>query len=55
MGPDSIGEGRYQPQISGGGRSPLGLGLGWNLEEAADDGVEATKRGKLLDEKLAAM
>jgi alkanesulfonate monooxygenase SsuD/methylene tetrahydromethanopterin reductase-like flavin-dependent oxidoreductase (luciferase family) len=42
-------------QISGGGRSPLGLGLGWNLEEAADHGVEATMRGKLLDEKLAAM
>ena len=33
----------------------LGLGLGWNLEEAADHGVEATMRGKLLDEKLAAM
>jgi hypothetical protein len=31
------------------------LGLGWNLEEAADHGVEATMRGKLLDEKLAAM
>jgi alkanesulfonate monooxygenase SsuD/methylene tetrahydromethanopterin reductase-like flavin-dependent oxidoreductase (luciferase family) len=31
--------------------------LGWagNLEEAADHGVEATMRGKLLDEKLAAM
>ena len=42
-------------QISGGGRLPLGLGLGWNLEEAADHGVEATMRGKLLDEKLAAM
>jgi alkanesulfonate monooxygenase SsuD/methylene tetrahydromethanopterin reductase-like flavin-dependent oxidoreductase (luciferase family) len=33
----------------------LGLGLGWNLEEAADHGVHATLRGKLLDEKLAAM
>ena len=41
-------------QISG-GRLLLGLGLGWNLEEAADHGVEATVRGKLLDEKLAAM
>jgi len=41
-------------QISG-GRLLLGLGLGWNLEEAADHGVEATMRGKLLDEKLAAM
>jgi probable F420-dependent oxidoreductase len=41
-------------QISG-GRLLLGLGLGWNVEEAADHGVEATMRGKLLDEKLAAM
>ena len=41
-------------QISG-GRLLLGLGLGWNLEEAADHGVEATMRGKLLDEKLGAM
>ena len=41
-------------QISA-GRLLLGLGLGWNLEEAADHGVEATMRGKLLDEKLAAM
>jgi probable F420-dependent oxidoreductase len=37
------------------GRLLLGLGLGWNLEEAAGHGVEATMRGKLLDEKLAAM
>jgi probable F420-dependent oxidoreductase len=41
-------------QISG-GRLLLGLALGWNLEEAADHGVDATMRGKLLDEKLAAM
>ncbi|GKU48916.1 LLM class F420-dependent oxidoreductase, partial [Mycobacterium montefiorense] len=41
-------------QISA-GRVLLGLGLGWNLEEAADHGVHATLRGKLLDEKLAAM
>jgi probable F420-dependent oxidoreductase len=41
-------------QISA-GRLLLGLGLGWNLEEAADHGVEATMRGKLLDEKLSAM
>ena len=41
-------------QISA-GRVLLGLGLGWNLEEAADHGVHATMRGKLLDEKLAAM
>ena len=41
-------------QISA-GRLLLGLGMGWNLEEAADHGVAATMRGKLLDEKLAAM
>ena len=41
-------------QISA-GRLLLGLGLGWNLEESADHGVQATMRGKLLDEKLAAM
>ncbi|WP_264992377.1 LLM class flavin-dependent oxidoreductase, partial [Mycobacterium montefiorense] len=34
-------------QISA-GRVLLGLGLGWNLEEAADHGVHATLRGKLL-------
>jgi len=33
----------------------LGLGLGWNRDESADHGVEATMRGKLLDEKLAAV
>jgi Luciferase-like monooxygenase len=37
------------------GRSILGLGFGWNLEEAADHGVDPAKRGPLLDEKLAAM
>jgi len=41
-------------QISA-GRLLLGLGLGWNLEEAATHGVLATMRGKILDEKLAAM
>jgi probable F420-dependent oxidoreductase len=41
-------------QISS-GRLLLGLGLGWNLEEAADHGVEPARRGNLLDEKLAAM
>jgi probable F420-dependent oxidoreductase len=37
------------------GRLLLGLGLGWNLEESADHGVTPAMRGKLLDEKLAAM
>jgi probable F420-dependent oxidoreductase len=37
------------------GRTLLGLGLGWNLEEAADHGIDPAKRGLLLDEKLAAM
>ncbi len=37
------------------GRVLLGLGLGWNLEEIADHGVDPATRGKLLDEKLAAM
>lgn len=37
------------------GRLLLGLGLGWNLEESADHGVKPSMRGKLLDEKLAAM
>jgi probable F420-dependent oxidoreductase len=41
-------------QISA-GRFLLGLGAGWNLEESADHGVDPAKRGKLLDEKLAAM
>jgi probable F420-dependent oxidoreductase len=37
------------------GRLLLGVGLGWNREEAADHGVDPAHRGKLLDEKLAAM
>ncbi len=37
------------------GRLLLGLGLGWNLEEIADHGINPATRGKLLDEKLAAM
>jgi probable F420-dependent oxidoreductase len=37
------------------GRLLLGLGLGWNLEEIADHRVDPATRGKLLDEKLAAM
>jgi probable F420-dependent oxidoreductase len=37
------------------GRLQLGLGLGWNLEEIADHGIDPATRGKLLDEKLSAM
>jgi probable F420-dependent oxidoreductase len=37
------------------GRLIVGVGLGWNLEEVADHGVEPSLRGELLDEKLAAM
>ncbi len=37
------------------GRLLLGLGLGWNLEEIADHDVDPRRRGKLLDEKVAAM
>src|SRR5262245_16902709 len=37
------------------GRVLLGLGLGWNLEEIADHGIDPATRGTLLDEKLAAM
>jgi probable F420-dependent oxidoreductase len=41
-------------QISN-GRFLLGIGLGWNLEEAGNHGVASGMRGRLLDEKLAAM
>jgi probable F420-dependent oxidoreductase len=37
------------------GRLLLGLGMGWNLEEIADHGIDPATRGTLLDEKLAAM
>jgi probable F420-dependent oxidoreductase len=37
------------------GRFILGLGRGWNLEEAADHGIDPSTRGRLLDEKLAAL
>ncbi|TDQ58800.1 putative F420-dependent oxidoreductase [Actinomycetospora succinea] len=38
-----------------GGRALFGVGVGWNREEAADHGVDPRRRGKVLDEKLAAM
>ena len=38
-----------------GGRTLFGVGVGWNREECRDHGVDPRKRGKVLDEKLAAM
>ncbi|MDD7939142.1 LLM class F420-dependent oxidoreductase [Actinomycetospora lutea] len=38
-----------------GGRALFGVGVGWNREEAADHGIDPRRRGKVLDEKLAAM
>ncbi|MEJ2871914.1 LLM class F420-dependent oxidoreductase [Actinomycetospora sp. OC33-EN08] len=38
-----------------GGRALFGVGAGWNREEARDHGVDPRRRGKVLDEKLAAM
>ncbi|MDL5159825.1 LLM class F420-dependent oxidoreductase [Actinomycetospora termitidis] len=38
-----------------GGRAIFGVGAGWNREEAADHGIDPRRRGKVLDEKLAAM
>lgn len=38
-----------------GGRVLLGVGAGWNKEEARNHGVVPTFRGRVLDEKLAAM
>lgn len=37
------------------GRALFGVGVGWNREEARDHGVDPRRRGKVLDEKLAAM
>jgi probable F420-dependent oxidoreductase len=37
------------------GRFILGLGLGWNLQEAADHGIDPSVRGRIVDEKLRAM
>ncbi|PVY97971.1 LLM class F420-dependent oxidoreductase [Actinomycetospora cinnamomea] len=38
-----------------GGRAMFGVGVGWNREEARDHGIDPRERGKVLDEKLAAM
>jgi probable F420-dependent oxidoreductase len=38
-----------------GGRAVFGVGVGWNREEARDHGIDPRVRGKVLDEKLAAM
>ncbi|MFF5565996.1 LLM class F420-dependent oxidoreductase [Streptomyces sp. NPDC012623] len=38
-----------------GGRFTLGVGFGWNKEEAADHGVEWTKRRALAQDRLALM
>lgn len=38
-----------------GGRFLFGVGAGWNREEARNHGIDPRRRGKVLDEKLAAM
>ncbi|MEJ2889565.1 LLM class F420-dependent oxidoreductase [Actinomycetospora aeridis] len=38
-----------------GGRALFGVGAGWNREEARNHGVDPRRRGRVLDEKLAAM
>lgn len=38
-----------------GGRFTLGLGYGWNKEEAADHGVEWTKRREVVRDRMALM
>jgi probable F420-dependent oxidoreductase len=37
------------------GRFMLGVGSGWNLQEAADHGIDPSIRGQILDQKLHAM
>jgi probable F420-dependent oxidoreductase len=37
------------------GRFLLGVGLGWNLQEAADHGIDPATRGHIVDEKLRAI
>jgi probable F420-dependent oxidoreductase len=37
------------------GRFLLGVGLGWNLHEASDHGIDPSIRGQIVDERLRAM
>lgn len=38
-----------------GGRAVLGVGVGWNLGEVRNHGIDPAKRGAVLDEQLAAL
>jgi probable F420-dependent oxidoreductase len=38
-----------------GGRFVFGVGAGWNIEELRDHGTDPKTRGKLLDERIAAI
>lgn len=38
-----------------GGRAVFGVGVGWNREEMEDHGTDPVTRGRLVDERLAAM
>ncbi|WUH91986.1 LLM class F420-dependent oxidoreductase [Streptomyces sp. NBC_00433] len=37
------------------GRAVFGVGVGWNREEMADHGTDASTRGRLVDERLRAI